>query len=82
MTWHVQWDDGAERAWKLLPSKDAERVATAVDRFAKMGEGDVELLSSDPRITCRLRVGNYLLELFLDETRATVLVLWVIPRPR
>jgi mRNA-degrading endonuclease RelE of RelBE toxin-antitoxin system len=81
MTWHVHWDDVAEKAWRLLPPKDADRIATAVDRFAKMREGDVELLASNPRIICRLRVGSYLLEMFLDEGRATVVVLWVMRRP-
>jgi mRNA-degrading endonuclease RelE of RelBE toxin-antitoxin system len=82
MTWHVDWDDIAEQNWQLLPPKDAERVAIAVDRFAKLREGDVELLSSEPRITCRLRVGSYLLELYLDESRSVVVVLWLIHRPR
>lgn len=76
---HAQWSELAESSWKALKERspaDADRLALAVDRFAKTGEGRLEQVSVTDE-TCCLYVDNFILMLGMPGDEMIVEVLWM-----
>jgi len=77
MIWDVEWSVSAEQQLRSLHSwKRAERVATAVHRFAATGEGHVVTVPDQPG-ELRLLVPPLEVRFSLD-TPAHVLRVWTV----
>ncbi len=79
--WDEQWTGPAERDLRRLSSADARRVAEAVARFARTGQGDVAPLTDRPG-EWRLRVGGVRVIFTLNRETHTIVILRVRPRGR
>lgn len=78
MSREVQWSQRALRAASRLDRPTRERIATAVESFAALGQGDVKRLRGKLEGLFRLRVGDW--RVFFSEEGDRILVRAVRPR--
>ena len=57
---------------RAVDQKNAMRILTALDRYAKTGHGDVQVLEGDQEGLLRLRAGDY--RLLFDEHEDAIMV--------
>ncbi|WP_437783593.1 hypothetical protein [Sorangium sp. So ce1097] len=77
MTWVVDWTPPGRVALSRLHWHDASRIDEAVERFARVGEGDFYRLPEDDAVTLRLRVGSYRVRLTRDVRERVLRIWWV-----
>lgn len=80
MTWTVAWLSRANRDVEKLPADVAERVVSAVTRWAASDHGDIRVAQNMGRATHRLRAGQWRVLLALDPDEQTATILRVLPR--
>lgn len=80
MSWDVRWHVLAERDFYEVPHwQTAERIDTAVQRFATTGEGDLRHIQTTFGVEHRLLVPPYFVRVSRDRATRTLHV-WRIVR--
>lgn len=82
MSWRVIWMPRALKDAKKLDPQIRARVATAIERFASTGSGDVIQLEGVHPPEWRLRVGDWRIRFQKDPAGPTVIILRVSPRDK
>jgi mRNA interferase RelE/StbE len=76
--WRIRWTPRAQKDVRRLDPQVAERVRTAIRRFAETGHGDITRLEVEGDL--RLRVGAWRVRFDYDYDGHALIILRVLPR--
>lgn len=82
MSWSLEWTSRALRDLRKLDGPIRSRIVTALERYARSGEGDVLQLAAIEPPEHRLRVGDWRVRFRRDPTRTILIILRVLPRDK